>query len=99
MNKVAGVVYVADIEMNNRILSPQALCAQKVQIYILFRKLADLLTEKQSALEKNDAIVQRLQLMEKENKDIRLSLQEQHKVLMEKKAQIVDIESRLSLLN
>jgi hypothetical protein len=52
------------------------------------------LTEKQSALEKNDAVSQRLQLMEKENNDIRLSLQEQHKLLMEKKAEIMDAESR-----
>lgn len=53
-----------------------------------------MLTEKQSALERNVAISQRLQLMEKENNDIRVSLQEQHKLLMEKKAQIMDAESR-----
>ena len=61
---------------------------------LFFRKLAEVLTEKQSALEKNDAISQRLQLMEKENNDVRLSLQEQRKLLMEKKAQIMDTESR-----
>ena len=61
---------------------------------LFFRKLAEVLTEKQSALEKNNAISQRLQLMEKENNDVRLSLQEQRKLLMEKKAQIMDTESR-----
>lgn len=60
---------------------------------IIIRKLAEVVTEKLSALEKNDAVSQRLQLMEKENNDIRLSLQEQHKLLMEKKAQIMDAES------
>ena len=59
-----------------------------------FRKLADVLTEKQLALERNDAITQRLQLVEKENNDFRLCLQEQHKVLMEKKVQMADVESR-----
>ena len=53
-----------------------------------------MLTEKQSALERNAAISQRLQLMEKENDDVRSSLQEQHKLLMEKKAQMVDAQSR-----
>ena len=52
-----------------------------------------MLTEKQSALERNDAITQRLQLMEKENNNIRLSLQEQRKLLMEKKAQMNEVES------
>ena len=61
--------------------------------HYIIRKLAEVVTEKLSALEKNDAVSQRLQLMEKENNDIRLSLQEQHKLLMEKKAQIMDAES------
>lgn len=58
-----------------------------------YRKLADLLKEKRSAIEKNSAINQRLQLVEKENKDIKLSVQEQRKVLMEKKARLLDVES------
>lgn len=52
-----------------------------------------MLTEKLSAIEKNNAMSQHLQLMEKENSDIKLSLQEQHKLLVEKKAQIMDTES------
>ena len=70
------------------------LLSTESNIHLFFRKLAEVLTEKQSALEKTDAISQRLQLTEKENNDIRLSLQEQRKLLMEKKAQILDAESR-----
>lgn len=74
------------------------MCTHSPTLQLILRKLAEVLTEKQLAVERSDANTQRLQLMEKENNDIRLSLQEQHKLLMEKKAQMSDVESR-SYLN
>lgn len=58
----------------------------------MFRKLACLTKDKLLAIEACCASNQRVQLIEEETKGIRLRLQEQHKVVMEKRAQLAEVE-------